>query len=171
MVPFYLALVLLNYTGFAAYHNYSGEKHMILKILTIVTLLVSFNSAFAGANFEKLTEVEREPCLLFAMITPVDQMKEDVHYENTSHCDQEDSHGNCLRWSEYVKMNYGYVVVTITDIYNDSGKLITSKVSKTKTDVFAIGDTPAEGVERLMKEIEKVIFNSTNPTCKDSYYK
>ena len=132
---------------------------MTPKLFVMALVLALFNSAFASSNFEKLTEVERDPCLSFAMITPVAQMQEGIHYTRRTYCDDKDADGNCNTWSEYLSMNYGYLTVHTTDFYNDAGALVTSQVTKTKTPISAIGDTPQQGSDNLLIEIKKVIFN------------
>ena len=150
-----------------------APKYLVFRLFTLFTLLLAANSsAFAQSQTnDKLTEIERETCLSFPMMTPVAQMKEGIHYENETYCDDKDSDGSCNSWSDYIKVKYLYLTVTTVDYYTADGKLVTTKVNKTKTGETGIGDTLEQGNTDLKKNIDKIIFESSDPVCKDSYYK
>lgn len=144
---------------------------MAPKILLSILMISSLSYANNNIQGDKLTEIERETCNSFPMITPPAQMKKGLHYKEETYCTDEDSNGNCNDWSDYLSFEYAYMQVTVTDYYTSAGKLVTSKTSKYRSTLSAIGDTTTEGAANLKLEVEKALYTSTNPTCKDSYYK
>lgn len=143
---------------------------MIAKLSLIVS--VALFGALPSFAQRGLTPVEREACVSFPKVTPADQMKNGIHYEEKSYCAyQYPNEPYCDRYEEYKSFKYFYFKKTATDYYNSEGKLITSKTDKIKLELSVIGDTTTKGEENLVKEIEKQIFNDSDPVCDDSFYK
>jgi hypothetical protein len=172
-----------------------------MKIFSILILSLTSLGAWAGQNDKGgLTAVEREPCMSFPALKPVDELTPGADYV-ASHeydCDDDDNASSCRSYQKFA-FKYNYLRITRVDYYSADGKLVTSKESKDKYSIdesihgygygewkqisFLVGYEPVDdeakaALNQSYQEISKIVLalirkniGEATDICDASYYR